>query len=690
MGEQVKNLIENYQEYLNLNYVSSRNDPEEEPYISKYLARAVLIKQIEAVNALNESEIPNETCLETNEFAKSNEISHLIRTYEHFLNKLDAKCLKKFNKKSKVFLITKLFEFNIGKNYVETEEIESGERIFSKIVQELEALTEGEPEDYYNPILFNLKMSSSLELVFVWSSRGDYKKCHSLLTSIEEMYHIYKNSSIKNFIAENSDKPAENEQAYTTMPFDPSELIRLSLELTNESRKINIESLYTYSLFYSAQIYGKLDEKVKSAHYCQLTLQRQIDEHDEGTRKNEEKEQDPKAKKHFEQQPLEKIRFDPLDWATHAGALSQYYVCEGDFATARHCLVCADAILNKLNKERVNSEDTADYEKLKEQTQSIRRCWGKYSIELLKFAKQMLVESTDEPGTLSLHAQQDKPSRFHFNLPTSLYDVKSVELSAITSNIPFDYEQARSIFLKAQTILNEVKGFFVLDGYVSDHSEIIRDISELYNRLIFFDSDADRRCKMHKRRLDLLIPLCDSISEQYYLTLKRQYLFDIGTIYSDMVDLKIEILSEKQDKFKENPQLYPFSPKESASAVTKINQLAKNSILRFEAFLTTMKVQPEKLLLPEKFDDHNVRPALLAKFYLGRLYSKIISTDAKIRLENCRITLECYSYLVKYCDDHREDNSKEAIDSMEIEYKVCKEMCAFLPGKLDKLSATMK
>jgi len=59
------------------------------------------------------------------------------------------------------------------------------------------------------------------------------------------------------------------------------------------------------------------------------------------------------------------------------------------------------------------------------------------------------------------------------------------------------------VFLKAQSILNEVKAFFVLDGFVTDHSEIIRDLSELYNVLIFFDGDLDRRCKMQKRRLVL-------------------------------------------------------------------------------------------------------------------------------------------------------------------------------------------
>ncbi len=94
--------------------------------------------------------------------------------------------------------------------------------------------------------------------------------------------------------------------------------------------------------------------------------------------------------------------------------------------------------------------------------------------------------------------------------------------------------------------------------------------------------------------------------------------------------------------------------------------------------------------MPEKFDDHNVRPALLAKFYLGRLYSKIITTDTAKRLENCKHTLDNYSYLVNYCDKHRNDNSDEVIDSMQVEYGVCKEMIKFLPAKMDKLRLLIK
>lgn len=132
-------------------------------------------------------------------------------------------------------------------------------------------------------------------------------------------------------------------------------------------------------------------------------------------------------------------------------------------------------------------------------------------------------------------------SRFRFQLPESEYKLSECEKTALTSNLPLDFDQARAVFLKAQTILNETKEFFKLDGYVTDHCEILRDLSDLYAALIFFECDLSRKCKMHKRRLDLLEPVCDEISEQFYLTLKRQLLFDCGSILSEMIDIKIDI-----------------------------------------------------------------------------------------------------------------------------------------------------
>lgn len=125
--------------------------------------------------------------------------------------------------------------------------------------------------------------------------------------------------------------------------------------------------------------------------------------------------------------------------------------------------------------------------------------------------------------------------------------------------------------------------------------------------------------------------------------------------------------------------------RERAEAMKKkINEMIESSLKYFESFLDTMKVQPERARLPDKFDEHNIRPALLAKFYLGRLYSKLIVPEPARKLDNMKRTLDNYSYLVNYCDKFKDETAH-----MLAEYNVCKEMVFLLPAEMEKLRASI-
>lgn len=338
----LEEIKQKYFEYLNLYFVKSRNDPEEEPFKSKYEAR----KLIESLLADLDPNLPSSS--------SQDEIDGEIgRIYQASFEKLNDYCSKTHSSSSKSFLIKKLLEFNLARNFIDTEETEYGEKLLSKLVRELKSMHESLNVPY-DDLTINLKLSSFNDLVYVWSTRGDYKKCLSLMQTIEETYESYRGSN------------------KSCLPFDPSEIISLNVKsLSTEKRRANFEGLYTHSLFFFAQVYGKLDEKEKSASYCQLTLQRQLNEHVETVNDVNSVDQ-PNEGAQITEQPQERVVFNPLDWATHSAAISQYFVAEEDFATARHCLCCAEAILKVLNeKEKENPSD-----RLSEQTASIKRCWG--------------------------------------------------------------------------------------------------------------------------------------------------------------------------------------------------------------------------------------------------------------------------------------------------------------------------
>ena len=56
---------------------------------------------------------------------------------------------------------------------------------------------------------------------------------------------------------------------------------------------------------------------------------------------------------------------------------------------------------------------------------------------------------------------------------------------------------------------------------------------------------------MNKRRIDLLLPLLKEINSQFYLQISRQLQYEIGEIYSEMTDLKINI-SDNDGKYLKN------------------------------------------------------------------------------------------------------------------------------------------
>lgn len=172
----LEELKKKYFEYLSLNYVKSLQDPEDEPYKSKYEARALL-----------ESLLPQ---IESEPYSTNSDIKQ-----DSDLHRIYTSCLAKFKNlapNAHIGLMRKFFEYNLSRNYIETEEIEKGEKVLTRIADELVRLDSSKDGYEYNPITAALELSCLNELIFVWSTRGDYKRCLTLIQTVEEIYQAYK------------------------------------------------------------------------------------------------------------------------------------------------------------------------------------------------------------------------------------------------------------------------------------------------------------------------------------------------------------------------------------------------------------------------------------------------------------------------------------------------------------------
>ena len=270
---------------------------------------------------------------------------------------------------------------------------------------------------------------------------------------------------------------------------------------------------------------------------------------------------------------------------------------------------------------------------------------------ILGDSSDRLLQAADRDVNPNEIVRSSSTPQFQFQLP--------LPPAPVTCTFVLDYDQARVVFLFAMDKIKSAKSYYVLDGFVTDHVELSQDISQLYVKLVFFESRVDRKCKMHKRRIDLLAFLCKEISEEHYVSLMRQLLFELGECYSVLLDLKTEQKREVNVK----------------KTADKISHLAKLGISTFERFLSTMNDKKTKEK-PETYAEEHVRPALLAHFYIARFYSKLVDN----RLENLQESLNQYQIIVDYVDKHPSVN-----EQIEQEYQICKEMIVLLPMKLEKL-----
>lgn len=247
-------------------------------------------------------------------------------------------------------------------------------------------------------------------------------------------------------------------------------------------------------------------------------------------------------------------------------------------------------------------------------------------------------------------------------------DVSAYE-SKITDKFLLMYQDAREVFLCCQTWLNKAKEYYKLESLASDYIELIQDCSQSYSYLSFFEEDDERRAKMHKRRIDMLEELVKEINPVYYLQFCRQLWFELGEIYTDILNIKLE----KMTTSKEKP---------TPHTLKKINLLCEKSIENYDHFLNSVKDKNGKM--PAKLEFDVIKPVVSAHAFIGRNSMQRIAVDKNIQLNHVMKTFESYQTVVDICK-----NDPDAAAMMKEEFSLCQEMVNILPLKIKKLQAQL-
>ncbi|KAF1392973.1 hypothetical protein PFLUV_G00033580 [Perca fluviatilis] len=613
----------------NLTVVESRNDPENDPFRSKYKARELLreihcsLKSFEAGEGEAESgeEIGDQRPIEPPVDGQRED-----GFGQGFSGDSPAGL-----RAAKLGAV----EYYLGVNHVDTEELSAGQEHLMNCMKQLERCRVSSE----NVSLF---IHVRNQLGILWAGRDETETAQGFLETAESIYQRY--------IKEDGSPPTDMAEYFTT-----EEKL-----LTHQERTKRFELAYTHTMYYLAQVYKNLGETERAATYCHSTLQRQ----------------------------LQLNQYSPMEWALNAATLSQYYITKGRYMEGRHCLSAATVIsglAGEVPSEAAAQESETESERreqLMQKRAEIARCWIKYCLNVLQDSKKLLEDSigeldTDRQEELKRARRREeeeeekgRKSALLFGSEDTFDSIASLE-EKVRCLLPLDFAEARAVFLVGQNYVTQAKEYFQMDGYVTDHIEILQDHSALFRALAFFEEDLERRCKMHKRRVDMLEPICNDLNSRYYLMIRRQMMFELAEIYNEMMDLKLTLANRQAD-----------TQSLDNHTIKKFNHLCSASAKYFQMFLDSL-CSPEGKI-PEHLEEEVLRPALVARFRLARLHSRLISSSVSVQLENLDKSLENYNYVVQYCEAH-----PEAKAAVETELELSTEMVGLLPLKINRLKVKM-
>ncbi|CAL8353215.1 unnamed protein product [Merluccius merluccius] len=615
-------ICEKFTTALNLTDVESHKDPENDPFRSKYKAREILREIYSSLKNVEADEGDSESSGGRGE-------------QQAVDGGKDGPCLSGDSPAGLRAAKLAAVEYFLGVNHVETEELPAGQEHLMNCTKLLDKWST-------SPINVSLFIHVRNQLGILWAGRDETETAQGFLETAEATYLRY--------MKEEGSPPTDMTEYFSTE----------ENHLTHQERTKRFELAYTHTKYYLAQVYKYLGETERAATYCHSTLQRQ----------------------------LQLNQFNPMEWALNAATLSQYYITKGLYMEGRHCLSAATVVsglAGEVPSEAAAEESERERERrdqLRQKRADIARCWIKYCLNLLQDAKKLL---EDNIGDLDVDRQEElrgarrgeeeeeeksRKSALLFGSEDTFDSIASLE-EKVPSLAPLDFAEARVVFLVGQTYVTQAKEYFEMDGYVTDHIEILQDHSALFRALAFFEDDLERRCKMHKRRVDMLEPICNDLNAQYYLMIRRQLMFELAETYNEMMDLKLTLANRQAD-----------SETLDNHSIKKFNHLCAASAKFFEMFLESLRSPEGKL--PERLEEEVLRPALVARFRVARLYSRLICPVISDQLDNLNKSLDNYKYVAQYCEAH-----PEASAAVETELELSQEMVSLLPIKINRLKAKM-
>lgn len=282
--------------------LTAQEDPEEEPYRSKYAARVLLEQvRVELSAELDRLEAAGIAAAPAAATPSSESTINTAAAAASTCAALGA------------------VELLLGNNHATTEELSAGEALLLRATEHLRRA----PLEAVACELVDAHNS----LGILWSQRGEHAKSQLYIQLAIDTYADATATATAPSAA-SSAASSLSALAISSPSLSPSPSAA-GPRITDPARRAKLESLHTHSLFYMAQACQHLGQVQRAVRLCEQTLDRQ----------------------------LRAGAFDPSDGAKNCIFLSTYYLAKRNFRQVEHCLAAADKLLSMLPRAQ-KSEDT--------------------------------------------------------------------------------------------------------------------------------------------------------------------------------------------------------------------------------------------------------------------------------------------------------------------------------------------
>jgi tetratricopeptide (TPR) repeat protein len=442
----------------------------------------------------------------------------------------------------------------------------------------------------------------------------------------------------------------------------------------------DIEQAFTKTIFYLAQVYGNLGRDEESANMCAACLRRQC----------ETKESEGGIGRGG------KASVSPEEWAQNAAQLSGFYAARACWATARHCVAAAEKVFTMAvpdwrkahgpfdSKSSSQKPDLSVAKTIDESPADIganvQLAWGKLHLMRLTAAKELFLSKGECERGIGGEAKKTAASgddnRLIVEFPklrlddgTSTSASKAAKSVGIVSEgpgegwVPRDVAGVRIVFNQAAPRYRAALSRYVLDGFVTEHCDVVLDVSSLHKCLAFFEDGNPRRYNsIQRRRVTRVESVAKELSFDKYPGLYKALWFEYAEAHRAVLEGKIT---------RNRP---PLSLGEAARCATR----------GYSAYIDTFKDQvgPNRAAPRRIHDEEEERTYVTARFIRARTASKQHGQFGS-EADALGVALVDYEFVPAYCEAH-------GLEGMEQESGLCAQMCQLLPSKIVHLRSMEK